>query len=98
MGVSKAPPSDSSDPSVEDCGFGIDVVPLSRPPALGKTACGSGKIVRGEETDTTRSRARRYGDRYLYRLLGSSISSANRWIVCGGCFAKFFDSAFRIAE
>ena len=37
MGVRRAPPSDSSEPSV-DCGEGVDVVPLSRPVAVGRMA------------------------------------------------------------
>jgi hypothetical protein len=54
--------------------------------------------VRGEDTETTRSRARRYGGRNLYLRFGSSTSSARRWIVCGGSFAKFVERVFRIDE
>lgn len=91
--MSRAPPSDSSEPRVEAW---VEVVPLSSPPAVGSTANGRGKIVRGEETETTRSSARRYGGRYLYRFLGSRISSARRWTVCGGWFAKFLERVARI--
>ncbi|KAH8630457.1 hypothetical protein IG631_15034 [Alternaria alternata] len=58
MGVSRAPPRASSEPKGAAWGV-VDVVPLSSPPEVGNTACGSGKMVRGEDTETTRSRARR---------------------------------------
>jgi hypothetical protein len=93
MGVRRAPPRDSSEPRAEGREEPVDVVPLRRPLAVGRTA-----RVRGEETDVTRSRARKYGGRYLYLRCGSRTSSARRWTVCGGCFSKFLDSVVRIDE
>lgn len=53
-------------------------------------------MVVGEETETTRSRARRYAGRKRYRRLGSSTSSAKRCIVCGGFFLKLVERVCRM--
>jgi hypothetical protein len=56
IGVRSAPPRDSSEPSVLG---GVDVVPFKSPGALGSTAWGSGNMFKGDETETTLSKARR---------------------------------------
>lgn len=64
IGVSKAPPSDSSlpSPSRSVMPFDCPESPFTRKPPLGATACscGSGKSEKGELTDTQRSSALRY--------------------------------------
>jgi hypothetical protein len=98
MGVRSAPPRDSSEPRVGVVELIADVVPLRSPPDVGRTANGRGNKSSGDDTETTRSSARRYGGRYLYLFRGSRTNSANLCTVCGGFFAKFLASVALIVE